>query len=442
MKSFIALVRANPGLLVMLMLLGIGTIVFGSFAIGMAGSGLSMRPILFVGGLFAFVLLPQFAFHLGIALGAIPRRNLTWMPAADRSSVHGWVERESALAIANGQFADLPAVFGPGVDVTLGADPRSGGPTSPFAAADAAYMAVLPPDGSAIVARFRDVAAADAAAREYARQAIGQWPAIGRDGLRTARRAGGDVVKIAHVGRTLAVVSGAEERRLLKRLSGLGAIAPAEAPSDPGSEKFWLYRPGVLPALAFVLVATYVFAFFKGAAWAGEVAPVAGVPPAPELELRRRLMSINAEEVPFTIGTEEIGTRLVATWRFADARWVDLARARQMKYVQRMLLDFDPESHVVRVTEQMTRFDASAGRGGATVEWRTLRGVTFFETERGRVFGLQFDENGKPVPSLDYEWHFDSQEMKDPLIDAVTKAGWQWRPTPWSGPSWLRWLTD
>lgn len=49
MNSLLALLRANTGLLVMVMLATIGTIVFGTFA---------------------------------VALGAIPRRNLTWMPAA------------------------------------------------------------------------------------------------------------------------------------------------------------------------------------------------------------------------------------------------------------------------------------------------------------------------------------------------------------------------
>jgi hypothetical protein len=441
LKSLLALLRANTGLLVMVMLVAIGTLVFGTFAIAMSGSGESMRPIIFVGGMFALVVVPQFAFHLGVALGAIPRRSLTWMPAADQASVYGWVECEAALAIRDGAFVDPVAVFGPDVDVTLGSDPRVAGASSPFANAEASRMVYLPPDGSAIVSRFADAAAADAAAREYARQAVGHLPAIGKDGLRTASRAAGDLVKIAQAGRTLAIVSGSSERALTKRLLALGAIAPGEAPSDPGSERFWLYRRSVLPAIAVVLVMIYVVAFFKGAAWAGSVAPIAGVPPASEWELRSSLLAIDAAGIPFTI-KEERSNLFVATWRFADARWLDLARARQMKYVQRVLLEIDPESHVVRVTEQMTRFDASAGRGGATVEWRTMRGITFFQTERGQVFGLQFDADGRPMPKLDYAWRFDANEMKAPMIDVVTRAGWQWRPAPWSGPEWLRWLTD
>jgi hypothetical protein len=32
--------------------------------------------------------------------------------------------------------------------------------------------------------------------------------------------------------------------------------------------------------------------------------------------------------------------------------------------------------------------------------------------------------------------------MKSRLIDAVTRAGWTWRPVVWQGPVWLRWLTE
>lgn len=401
-----------------------------------------VRPLLFVAMMIAIVALPLIAYHVGVALGAIPRRSLTWLPASDRGSVYGWEEREQALAISSGNFADLGAVFGPGVDVNLGADPRSAGATSPFAAAQGAYMAVLPPEGSAIVARFATAQAAEAAAREYAAQALGQWPPTGKDGLRTARRPGGDQVKIAQVGRTLAIVSGTSERELTQRLLALGAIAPAQPPSDPGSERYWLYRPGVLPAISVALVLLYIVAFFRGAAWAGTIQPVPGVELATEPELREQLLRIDSTDIPLKLAREEGGQRLVATWRFANARWLDLARARKMQYTHRLLLDFDAASHVVRMTEQMTRFDAAAGISGGEVEWRTARGITFFQVEQGRVFGLQFDAGGKPMPRLDYTWRFDAQEMKAPLIDAVTRAGWQWRPVPWSGPQGLRWLTD
>ena len=41
-----------------------------------------------------------------------------------------------------------------------------------------------------------------------------------------------------------------------------------------------------------------------------------------------------------------------------------------------------------------------------------------------------------------YAYTFDLKEMKSPLIEAATRAGWRWQPTLWQGPAWLRWLTE
>ena len=49
MTSATALIRENPGLLAMVALFAIGAIVFGSLGVGMSRSGVSLRPIVFVG---------------------------------------------------------------------------------------------------------------------------------------------------------------------------------------------------------------------------------------------------------------------------------------------------------------------------------------------------------------------------------------------------------
>lgn len=69
------------------------------------------------------------------------------------------------------------------------------------------------------------------------------------------------------------------------------------------------------------------------------------------------------------------------------------------------------------------------------------RGIAFFQLERERVFGVQLDERGRPTANLSYEYRFDARELKAPLIELVTAAGWTWRPTLLEGPAWLRWMT-
>jgi hypothetical protein len=155
-----------------------------------------------------------------------------------------------------------------------------------------------------------------------------------------------------------------------------------------------------------------------------------------------RIESINASDIPFCIDRGERENELIATWRYGDAKWVDLARAHGMRRVHRIKLTLDESDHTVRATDFASNYDWSAGRGGASIEWKAMTGITFFHYEHRRVFGLQLDESGRLKPERSYAYTFNLQEMKTPLIDAVTQAGWNWRPVVCQGPKWLRWLTE
>jgi hypothetical protein len=250
-------------------------------------------------------------------------------------------------------------------------------------------------------------------------------------------------VKALVAGRTLVVLTGPDPRSLEQRLAASRIVSVASsdpsAPFDAAAADFWLYRPGVLVALTAGLLMLAALWFFKGSAWAATIEPAPGVPPVTGQELERRLLAINDLDVPFAV---EAGRgSIVASWRFADARWIDLARAHGTRRTHRILMELDARAHTVRPVEQWTSLDASAGRGGASLRWVSGTGITFFQHEHQRVFGLQVDERGRFVPRLSYAYTFDLEEMKAPLVEAVRKAGWHWRPTMWRGPAWLHWLT-
>jgi hypothetical protein len=308
-------------------------------------------------------------------------------------------------------------------------------------------MAVVSPEGTTILARFRDARAAEGAARTYAQMALGAWPDARPDGTRTAARPAGDVAKLVVAGRTLLVLTGPDEASLDARLRASRAVVPQEASlttpvgiaGDP-TAAFWLYRPGVLPSFAVLLTGLAVLLFFRGVPWASTIEPCTNALPISRAELRGRLLALNDIEAPFVVSEADDG-RLVVDWRFADARWLDLARAHGMRHVHRILLELDEDHRTVRPTEQATRFAWAAGSGAAAVRWSTNVGIVLFQRETQRVFGLQLDEFGRLEPRLSYSYRFDLQEMKAPLVAAVTRAGWRWRPTLWHRPRWLHWLT-
>ena len=106
---------------------------------------------------------------------------------------------------------------------------------------------------------------------------------------------------------------------------------------------------------------------------------------------------------------EQSDGRVAVTWRFGDAKWVDLARAHGMRRTHRILLELDDRSKTVYPTEQQSRLDWSAGAEGGAAAWSTTSGILFFQVEQQRVFGLQLDERGRFVPRISYAYRFDLQ---------------------------------
>jgi hypothetical protein len=158
------------------------------------------------------------------------------------------------------------------------------------------------------------------------------------------------------------------------------------------------------------------------------------VAPAPAAVLRERLLAVGKAEVPFTVRAGEEPGTLVAEWRYADARWLDLARAHAMHKSIRYVMRFDEPGHSVRVLEYRAEFGASAGAGGAGLQYSIRRGITFIDTQTETVLGLQV-KDGVLTPALSYSWKFDIDEIRGPLARIVNEAGWAWKPlmldVPW-----------
>ncbi|HWA16105.1 MAG TPA: hypothetical protein VG817_06725, partial [Gemmatimonadales bacterium] len=159
MNDLIALLRTNPVILAILAAIGIAILVLGIIALLMIRAGLSIRPVVFVAVFLLIVAGPQVAFHFGMAMGWIPRRDLVWVGRKDRGALYGYRENEAKTEARDGILVHARELFGPAADTTLITDVRR---LPAFTNAEAAQMAVIPPDGSIIVARFANEVAAKA----------------------------------------------------------------------------------------------------------------------------------------------------------------------------------------------------------------------------------------------------------------------------------------
>lgn len=434
MNSITSLFRANPDLTAAVAMCLAFPFVLTLLGLIMRASGASLRPILFMAGL----MLP-----LAVA----------FLVAALVNARAPGVSQESSftLAVNDGQFVDREKLFGADLPADQIRDAKSVFPEF-FAEAEHAELAIVGTGETTLVAQFPT---ADAAKR--ASSFLWQWFRVTNTsgdeerGWRGKRGLNEDYFEMLRSGRQLFLWTGLTKEACAARRAAAGTItsspdfqpAPREAIFPVLQPLRALFQPvGMKIGGTLLMVAFYTLWFFKGAAWASSSPAVPNAPRITATELAARLEAINTLDVPFHIERGEQPNEFFATWRYADAKWVDHARAHGLRRTFRIRLTLDESAHTVRATDYAAEFDWSAGRDGARIQWKAMMGIVFFQTEQRRVFGLQLDEQGRFKPELSYTYKFNLNEMKSPLVEAVTQAGWNWRPTVWQGPTWLRWLTE
>jgi hypothetical protein len=179
----------------------------------------------------------------------------------------------------------------------------------------------------------------------------------------------------------------------------------------------------------FIWAGLQVFIFGRVASWAGGEPAVAGVTPVAREVLMQRLLALNRQDVPYAVSHGSRDNEIVIDWRYADAKWLDLMRLHGMRSGYRLVLRLDEGAHNARAQDRYASFEWSAGRGPnlAALKWNASLGITFYEYKHERVFGLQF-KDGKPTFDLSYAYTFNLNELKQPVIEIIRNAGWDFRP--------------
>jgi hypothetical protein len=429
------LLLENPGLLAVLAFALIACLVLGLSALLMLRRGLSLRPLAWLAGFFLLVVGPQAGVHLSRAL-APP-------PAVSGEAAAPGPERPSGAPRTAAQLAGFFGADASRAKVTDAAPMFRNLKTVPRWS----RFAVFPGGQTALAAEFESAAEAERAALGYLALSGLDSNAEGDTarGFRGTRPAG-DRVFVRNLGQHLRIWSAPDDAGLTARVAASGSHwlsggpeggAAALAFEDPPFGLSWPEALGLL--LAYVLLVSVYF--LKGAAWAAAI-PARPVAPLAESVLRERLLAVNGPDTPIAVSPGRHRDEIVVDWRYADARWLDHARAHAARRTHRLVLRLDEARRSVRVREYQTRLEGSAGRGGAGLAWSFVSGIVFFQAESERVFGVQLDERGRPRGDWSHAWRFDSETMKAPFVEMVTQAGWHWRPLVWDAPAGLRWLAS
>jgi hypothetical protein len=151
--------------------------------------------------------------------------------------------------------------------------------------------------------------------------------------------------------------------------------------------------------------------------------PASGTPVQSREEVLARLQSLNRPTAPFHIvdgRAEQVD--LIAEWKIVDAQWYEIFAKAGLSKVFRIYLKLDPAAHEVRAMDREY-----------TVEWRAgvprLAAVmSGFKGQKQSVeFGAAYAFTEELRPGQVYNYRFNTKELKTPIQEAVTGAGWTYK---------------
>jgi hypothetical protein len=145
--------------------------------------------------------------------------------------------------------------------------------------------------------------------------------------------------------------------------------------------------------------------------------------------LMKKLLDLNDQNKPYQIVKGE-DTDLLAEWKFVDSKWYGLFNKNGLRSAYRARLLLDEARHSVRCFEELGSVSWTAGDGGLipSIHFQKSHfgGRILFQNNWGVGYGgkqLSHPELGKV-----YEYKFDIDEIRGPIVDTVKENGWEWVP--------------
>lgn len=155
----------------------------------------------------------------------------------------------------------------------------------------------------------------------------------------------------------------------------------------------------------------------------------ANIPPVSKQELIDKILALNDPSKPYHIvkGTD---TDLVGEWNIVDAEWYGVFNKSGLKRAYRALLQVDESRHAVRCYEELGSITWTAGLQGiipaVSFQKNFFGGRILYSKEYAKGYGLK--QVTPPEPGKVYDYKFDINEIRGPIILTVESNGWEWVP--------------
>ncbi|MER5391132.1 hypothetical protein [Saccharopolyspora sp. NPDC002686] len=153
----------------------------------------------------------------------------------------------------------------------------------------------------------------------------------------------------------------------------------------------------------------------------GTKRPLSEISPQSVEVVRAALLGVNGPDRPFVVrdGRPE-NVDLVAEWKIADANWYGYFG--NAATVGRTLMRLDASRHQVRSADQEWSVTWMRGTPQLTLALRCARGQI-----NKKSYNATFARDGQGKLAEESRRTFSAGELKSPLQEAVTGAGWTWR---------------
>lgn len=151
--------------------------------------------------------------------------------------------------------------------------------------------------------------------------------------------------------------------------------------------------------------------------------PASGTPTLPAAQVLERLLALNRPTAPWKVsdGRSE-GVDLIAEWRIVDAQWYEIFAKAGLKKVFRIDLKLDEAEKQVRAQDREFEISWTAGIPSLSFAKSSFKGQsTSFE------FGASYGFTEDFGIGQQYKYRFATEEIKTPIQEAVTAAGWVYK---------------
>jgi len=151
--------------------------------------------------------------------------------------------------------------------------------------------------------------------------------------------------------------------------------------------------------------------------------PDEGVVALPAAEVRERILALNRPTAPFQIidGRDE-GVDLIAEWKIVDARWYEIFAKASLEKVFRVRMKLDEADQELRAKDE--EYEVSWRAGVPTLSLSMSKSIGQTQSVQ---FGTRYGFTEELRPGEIYTYHFNTGELKGPIQEVVTEAGWTYK---------------